>query len=137
MIVCNLALFLLIATGQALIYWSVKSNTLSGGSLGSKTSGTARNKQHNSKDMVIARRLLTIALSDFLCWFPIGMCGLLSSRGMPIPSEVNVAMAILVLPLNSALNPFLYTLNIVLERRHKKQIESIKRTLLAQIKQEV
>nr|KAG5692973.1 hypothetical protein BaRGS_032405 [Batillaria attramentaria] len=40
-------------------------------------------------------------------------------RGTPISSEVNVFMAIFVLPLNSALNPFLYTLNIVLEKRRK------------------
>ena len=30
--------------------------------------------------------------------------------------EANVAVAILVLPLNSALNPFLYTLNVVRDR---------------------
>ena len=71
------------------------------------------------KDANIARRLVTIALSSFLCWFPIGVMGLMAARGVPIPSEVNVAAAILVLPLNSALNPFLYNLSMLLEKRRK------------------
>nr|KAG5711815.1 hypothetical protein BaRGS_023579 [Batillaria attramentaria] len=33
-------------------------------------------------------------------------------------------MAIFVLPLNSALNPFLYTLNIAIERRRKKTMDA-------------
>nr|KAG5703871.1 hypothetical protein BaRGS_031505 [Batillaria attramentaria] len=70
----------------------------------------------NTNDLTIARRLTTIVLSDFLCWFPIGLLGLLASTGTPISGEVNVAMAIFVLPLNSALNPFLYTLNMLLEK---------------------
>ncbi|KAL8617866.1 hypothetical protein ACOMHN_016522 [Nucella lapillus] len=115
MIVCNLVLFLLIAVGQSLIYWSVRSNAMpeqrkdmNKGSEGVK-----------SKEAIIARRLLTVAMSDFLCWFPIGLCGLLAAVGVVIPREVDVVMAIFVLPLNSALNPFLYTLNIVLEKRNK------------------
>nr|KAG5695380.1 hypothetical protein BaRGS_033593 [Batillaria attramentaria] len=73
----------------------------------------------NAKDATIARRLTTIVLTDFLCWFPVSCLGLQAFTGTPIPSEVNVALAIFVLPLNSALNPFLYTLNIVLEKRRK------------------
>ena len=33
-----------------------------------------------------------------------------------MPVEANVAVAILVVPLNSALNPFLYTLNVVRDK---------------------
>ena len=58
-----------------------------------------------------------IVVSDFFCWFPIGSLGLLASTGTAIPGEVNVAMAIFVLPLNSALKPFLYTLKMIHEKR--------------------
>ena len=58
-------------------------------------------------------------MSDFLCWFPIGFVGLLAANDARIPGEVNVAMAMTVMPLNSTINPFLYTLNIVLERRRR------------------
>ncbi|KAL8585866.1 hypothetical protein ACOMHN_056461 [Nucella lapillus] len=118
MIVCNLVLFLLIAVGQSLIYWSVRSNTFS-----RQRTETANNASDmiRSKEAIIARRLLSIAMSDFLCWFPIGLCGLLAAVDVAIPGEVNVIMAIFVLPLNSALNPFLYTLNVTLEKRKKAE----------------
>ena len=68
---------------------------------------------------VLAHRLITVAMSDFLCWFPIGLLGLLASSGTPVPGEVSVAMAILAFPINSALNPFLYTLNTILAKRQR------------------
>ena len=82
-----------------------------------------------SKDLMIASRLATVAASDFLCWFPVGLLGVLASSGVTIPGEVNVAMAIFVLPVNSAINPFLYTLNLILERRQKAREERLQRLL--------
>nr|KAG5700324.1 hypothetical protein BaRGS_002670 [Batillaria attramentaria] len=119
MIVLNFVVFLSIATGQAFIVWSVRQNTIS-------ASDTSR----QSQDTTIARRLLTVVVSDFLCWFPIGLLGIMASTGTPIPGEVNVAMAIIALPVNSALNPFLYTLNILLEKRRRK-IEACHKKALA------
>ena len=109
MIILNFVLFLLIALGQAFIYWSVRFNSISSST---KT---------GSRDATIARRLTTIVLSDFLCWFPIGLLGVLASTGTPIPGELNVAVAIFVMPFNSALNPFLYTFNVLMEKRRKAQ----------------
>ena len=111
MIVLNFFFFLLIALGQLSIYSSVVNNRLSAACTTTTT----------SKDVTIARRLTTVAVSDFLCWFPIGLLGILSSEGSAISSEVNVAIAIIVLPLNSAINPFLYTLNIWVEQRRKRK----------------
>ena len=116
MIIFNFILFLLIAAGQASICASIRANRMS-------TSDSTK----KSNDLRIARRLITVALSDFLCWFPIGLLGLLASRGIPIPGEVNV------LPLNSALNPFLYTLNIILERRRRSHDEKLMKELLAEM----
>ena len=109
MIAFNLVIFLIIAAGQVLIYHSVRINSM--------TMDTGQKQQ----DVTIARRLTTVAVSDFLCWFPIGLLGLLASVKIPIPGEVNVAMAIFILPLNSALNPFLYTFNMLLEKRRKEK----------------
>ncbi|KAL8618516.1 hypothetical protein ACOMHN_000661 [Nucella lapillus] len=106
MIVMNFLLFLFIAIGQVLIYWSMRSNTIICVDAGRK-----------AKEKRVARRLLSVVMTDFLCWFPIGLLGMLARYGVPIPGEINVAIAIFVLPFNSALNPFLYTLNIILERR--------------------
>jgi hypothetical protein len=64
-------------------------------------------------------------VTDFLCWFPIGLCGILTWTGWPIPGEVSVAMAMLVLPINAALNPFLYTFNVIVEKRQKTQMNKL------------
>nr|KAG5691413.1 hypothetical protein BaRGS_016329 [Batillaria attramentaria] len=122
MIVLNFVLFLFIAAGQAFIYWSIHVNSMS-----------ASDSTKKSNDLTIARRLITIAVSDFLCWFPIGLLGLLASTGVPVPGEVSVAMAILVLPLNSALNPFLYTINVILERRRREQEQRIRKVIMSQM----
>ena len=106
MIVSNFVLFLLIATGQLLIYWSYRSH-----------SRAVSRRGRRDNDIAVARRLLIVAMSDFLCWFPIGLLGLMARSGIPVPGEANVAIAIFVLPFNSAVNPFLYTLYMVKERR--------------------
>nr|KAG5707131.1 hypothetical protein BaRGS_011842 [Batillaria attramentaria] len=117
-IVLNFVLFLLIGSGQILIYRAVR-NTL----MADKT-------QRRQQDMAIARRLFLIVFSDFCCWFPVGLMGLLADQGTPIPGEVTVLVAIFVQPINSAINPFLYTLNMLLERRRKGSEETrIQRTL--------
>jgi hypothetical protein len=117
MIIFNFVLFLLIAAGQAFIYWSVQKNAM--------TTDTTKKMQ----DATVARRLITVAVSDFLCWFPIGLCGLLALTGVPIPGEVSVAMAIFVLPLNSALNPFLYTYNVIAEKHRQTREGELLKTL--------
>nr|KAG5685354.1 hypothetical protein BaRGS_005426 [Batillaria attramentaria] len=119
MVVLNFVLFLVIALGQGSIYAAVRANRMS-----------VSVSNRSSQDMSIASRLISIAMSDFLCWFPIGVLGLLASQDVPIPGEFNVAMAIFVLPLNSALNPFLYTLNIILERRRRSREEELLQQLL-------
>ena len=109
MIILNFVLFLLIAVGQSFIYWSVCSNSISSST---KT---------GSRDATIARRMTTVVLSDFLCWVPIGLLGILASTGTPIYGEVNVAVVIFLMPFNSALNPFLYTFNVLMEKCLKAQ----------------
>ena len=123
MIVFNFVLFLFIAAGQISIYAAVRTQSMSG----------ADRISQKSKDLAIARRLLTIVLSDFLCWFPIGLLGLLASLGTVIPGEVNVGMAIFALPLNSAINPFLYTLNMIQERRMRDREEKLLKTVQLQM----
>ena len=120
MIILNFVLFLLIAVGQVSIYWSVRTNSMS-----------SSQSTQKSKDLTIARRLINVALSDFLGWFPICVLGLLASGDVPVPGEVNVAVAILVLPLNSAINPFLYTLNMIMEKRRQYREQKLEKKFLA------
>ena len=91
---------------------------------------TSSDASRKARDLVVARRLATVVLSDFCCWFPIGLLGLLASQGLAVSGEVNVAMAIFVLPLNSALNPFLYTLNMIKEKRQRAKEEKLLKSIL-------
>nr|KAG5690340.1 hypothetical protein BaRGS_027637 [Batillaria attramentaria] len=76
MIVLNFVLFLLIAVGQIVIYWSIQTNSMS-------TADATR----RSRDMAIARRLFAIVISDFTCWFPVGLLGVMASTGIPVSEE--------------------------------------------------
>ena len=123
MIVLNSILFFVIAAGQACVYHSIRLNSFS----------MVDAAKASSKDLTIARRLITIAMSDFLCWFPVGLLGILASQDVPIPGEVSVGLAIFVLPLNSALNPFLYTMNVIREKRRLAQFKRLQALFHSQI----
>ena len=122
MIIVNFVLFIFIAAGQLAVYTAVRSQSMAQQS----------NSDRRSKDLAVARRLFTVMLSDFLCWFPIGLLGLLASKGVPVSGEVNVVMAIFVLPLNWALNPFLYSLSTMQARRARQREEKLLRSLVAE-----
>ena len=74
MIVLNFVLFVLIASGQAFIFLSIRANSVA-----------AADTTRQSQDMRIARGLITIAVSDFLCWFPSACWGCWRSRECPSP----------------------------------------------------
>ena len=49
---------------------------------------------------------------------------------MLFPEQMNVAIAIFVLPINAAINPFLYTLNVMFENIRKLKEEDILKSFL-------
>ncbi|KAL8594721.1 hypothetical protein ACOMHN_051667 [Nucella lapillus] len=128
-IVLNFLLFLLVGAGQAVIFRVIRRS----GRMATGGSSTKRQEQ----ELTIARRLFLVAFSDFCCWFPIGLMGLLAAGGVAIPAQVNVWLAVFVLPLNSALNPYLYTLNALYdsytERHHEQKIQRLMQQLHAEI----
>ena len=101
-----------------------------------REAGAAAGTQR-SMQMTLARRLFLVVFTDFCCWFPIGVMGLLAASGTAIPGEVNVWAAIFVMPLNSALNPFLYTLNGVLERWERRRLEVRTTRMLRRLQTEI
>ena len=124
-IVFNFVLFLFIGTGQTLIYRAIKK--------AAKAASTRRRQQ----EMAIARRLFLVVFTDFCCWFPVGVMGLLAASDVAIPGEVNVWVAIFVLPLNSALNPFLYTLNGAMEKWRTEQLKRKTKKILGNLQAEL
>ena len=95
----NFVSFMFILLAYYRIFWQMK-----------KASRAAHSKSKQRENM-LARRLLFIILSDLCCWMPIIIIGLLSLIGkFPDPEKhAYVWIAVFVLPLNSSINPVLYT----------------------------
>ncbi|XP_042904310.2 relaxin receptor 2-like [Parasteatoda tepidariorum] len=62
------------------------------------------------QDRIIAKRFAFIVGTDMLCWVPIIVIKILAVSGVRIYSELYAWVAVFLLPINSALNPVLYTL---------------------------
>ncbi|XP_039271686.2 uncharacterized protein LOC120346100 [Styela clava] len=55
------------------------------------------------------RKVTRIVVTDFLCWMPICLMGFLQVFGVPISKDAYVPVSLIIIPINSALNPFLYS----------------------------
>ena len=70
------------------------------------------NVQRMRGESIMALRLVAIVFTDILCWFPIAILIYLSMAGIISDTE-NILYAwfsICVAPINSAINPFIYTI---------------------------
>ncbi|KAL4640390.1 relaxin receptor 1 [Arapaima gigas] len=65
---------------------------------------------HIKKEVTIAKRFFSIVITDSLCWIPIFILKILSLMHVEIPGTISSWVVIFILPINSALNPILYTL---------------------------
>ncbi|KAI1883670.1 hypothetical protein AGOR_G00233950 [Albula goreensis] len=65
---------------------------------------------HIKKEVTIAKRFFSIVITDSLCWIPIFILKILSLTQVEIPGTISSWVVIFILPINSALNPILYTL---------------------------
>lgn len=108
----NFTLFVITAFGPAFIYCSL--------GLKRKTFGAARSVLE-STDRAITKRLIAIAVRDFLCWFPVDLVGLLASNGVQLPGHTSTALVVLVLPVNSVFKPFIYTIGVMLEGEMREE----------------
>ncbi|XP_060076827.1 G-protein coupled receptor GRL101-like [Ylistrum balloti] len=73
------------------------------------------------RERTVAKTLFLVVASDFCCWFPVGILGLLARCGIPISNEAYAWVIVFVLPINAAVNPFLYTVTSFLRKRQREQ----------------
>ncbi|XP_072173250.1 G-protein coupled receptor GRL101-like [Diadema setosum] len=67
-------------------------------------------------------KMALVVGTDFACWMPIILMGILaSSKVVEIPADIYAWTAVFILPLNSALNPYLYTLSTIMQRRKQSE----------------
>uniref|UniRef100_A0A2C9K9S0 G-protein coupled receptors family 1 profile domain-containing protein n=1 Tax=Biomphalaria glabrata TaxID=6526 RepID=A0A2C9K9S0_BIOGL len=108
-VVLNFVFFLFILFGQILIFANILTTKR-------KVNSVTKNKNGRSQDLNIARKLALVALTDFMCWFPVGILGFQSLNGHIFDREVYAWIAVFVLPINSALNPIIYTLPAIYQK---------------------
>ena len=78
------------------------------------------------RESQMARRMLFIILTDFLCWMPVILIGLLSllRKFYDPEKQACIWIAVFVLPVNSSINPILYTFWTPNVRRKIGQMKS-------------
>ncbi|KAL3221078.1 hypothetical protein MRX96_029693 [Rhipicephalus microplus] len=73
------------------------------------------------EDVVLALRFFFIVLTDCLCWIPIVIIKILALCEVRISENVYAWVVVFILPINSALNPVIYTLAAPTELRRRIQ----------------
>ncbi|XP_071479554.1 uncharacterized protein [Diadema antillarum] len=67
---------------------------------------------HLAEEIKLASKMALIVGTDLICWMPIIIMGLMSAAGkLVISAQVYAWTAVFILPVNSSLNPYLYTLS--------------------------
>ena len=100
----------------------------------SKQAGRTRNM---AEQIRLTTKVSAIVATDFCCWFPIIILGVLvQTRVITLPVSVFAWCVSFVLPINSAINPYLYTIAEVISNYRKERAENIKmQDILANQKQ--
>ena len=89
-----------------------------------KTAKDAGRQQVLKTQIRLNLKVAAIVGTDFLCWFPIIILGILvQTRVITLPASVVEWCVTFVLPINSAINPYLYTIGDVISRcRNDRQM---------------
>ncbi|KAJ0002761.1 hypothetical protein NQD34_007910 [Periophthalmus magnuspinnatus] len=96
----NLVAFLIIVLSYASMFYNIQKTGTQ----------TTKYSNHIKKEVTIAKRFFSIVITDSLCWIPIFILKILSLLQVDIPGTICSWVVIFILPINSALNPILYTL---------------------------
>ncbi|KAG7464881.1 hypothetical protein MATL_G00170350 [Megalops atlanticus] len=105
----NLFAFIMIVFFYTSMFYSVRKT-------GAKT---ARHSVFD-QEVTIAKRFFFIVFTDALCWMPIFLLKTLSLLQVEITGTIILWVVIFILPINSALNPILYTMTTTSFRERLK-----------------
>ncbi|XP_076822943.1 uncharacterized protein LOC143469213 isoform X2 [Clavelina lepadiformis] len=69
-------------------------------------------KKRKNRQTSMFRKISYIVITDVACWLPISVMSFMNFAGFKIPENAYVVSAVVLLPINSALNPLLYSSTI-------------------------
>ena len=90
------------------------------------TKRVQKDKRRQQRDeRKIAIKMAVVVGTDFMCWVPVIIMGVLSQTGLTvIPLEAYTWSVVFILPINSSLNPYLYTIaSLVASRKFRVGID--------------
>ncbi|XP_076825038.1 uncharacterized protein LOC143470664 [Clavelina lepadiformis] len=122
MITFNFISFLFVLSGFTLIAWNMRKRPM-------------QNNNAQKQNAKMNRRIARIIISDFLCWVPICIMAYVSVSGVKLPDGVEIFTAGVLLPINSAFNPILYSPYI--EAKVKNLFKKIRPSRSQEIKLDV
>ncbi|PNI60444.1 RXFP2 isoform 2 [Pan troglodytes] len=126
----NLLAFLIIVFSYITMFCSIQKTTLQ----------TTEVRNCFGREVAVANRFFFIVFSDAICWIPVFVVKILSLFRVEIPDTMTSWIVIFFLPVNSALNPILYTLTTnffkdklkqLLHKHQRKSIFKIKKKSLS------
>ena len=97
-ITVNFLSFFFIAVSYICMFIKAKENKLG-----------IRKNQREKQQSRMQKRISRIIITDFLCWIPICIMGFVKLSGFYVDDVAYIVSAGLLLPINSAFNPFLYS----------------------------
>ncbi|XP_072035566.1 relaxin receptor 2-like [Amphiura filiformis] len=105
----NMTCFIVVAALYIKIFMSARAT--------SKKAGRDTNLMHEIR---MGMKMSVLVLTDFLCWVPLLMvCILVQSKVVIVDPSLYAWTVAFILPINSAINPFLYTLASIIEEKAK------------------
>ena len=116
----NLACFVVVLFCYIAIFVKVK-----------RSANKVRTAAHRDREIKMAVKMALIVGTDFACWMPVIIMGILSQSGaVDISPDIYALTVVFILPINSSLNPYLYTLfTSISERRSSKSNSSCLKSL--------
>ena len=95
-----------------------------------KSSAQSGRTVEMAKQIKLTIKVTAIVTTDFLCWFPIIILGIcVQTRVLTLPTSVYAWVVTFVLPINSGINPYLYTISDIISKYQKKQTKPEKLNL--------
>ncbi|XP_006979667.2 relaxin receptor 2 [Peromyscus maniculatus bairdii] len=126
----NLLAFLIIVSSYAAMFCSIQKTALQ----------TSEVRSHIGKEVAVANRFFFIVFSDAICWIPVFVVKILSLLQVEVPGTITSWIVVFFLPVNSALNPILYTLTTsffkdqlkeLLHKHRRKSVFKVKKKSLS------
>ncbi|XP_041472089.1 G-protein coupled receptor GRL101-like isoform X3 [Lytechinus variegatus] len=87
-----------------------------------RSSAKVRKNSSNKHETRLAVRMAMIVATDLVCWMPVIIMGILSQTGaVTLDPSLYAWTVILIVPINSSINPFLYTFIVYIDEKKAKK----------------